>query len=445
MGRLFGTDGVRGFANKELTPELAYKLGRAGAYILTKDLQEKGKIIIGKDTRISGDMLEAALIAGITSVGVDVVRAGVIPTPGISYLTRFDKAQAGIVISASHNPFHDNGIKFFGSDGYKLPDAMEEEIERLVLDAEEEIVSAEGEKIGRVILDDEALDKYRKMLMSTINGDFSGLKVVLDCAHGAAYQLAPRILQELDAHVITIGDKPNGVNINHNCGSTHLEMLQKMVVETKADLGIAHDGDADRVLFVDRYGQVIDGDFIMVILALDLMKEDKLKDNKLVITVMSNLGLHLALKKAGVQLIETKVGDRYVLEAMKEQGAVLGGEQSGHIILLDHNTTGDGILTALQVLAIIKKTKKDLNQLAQQMKRLPQSLVNVRVSDKKKVMESPILAQAVSLGEERLAGEGRILVRPSGTEPLVRVMAEGPSEEVLENVIKEIVEVVEKL
>lgn len=445
MGRLFGTDGVRGFANKELTPELAYKLGRAGAYILTKDLQEKGKIIIGKDTRISGDMLEAALIAGITSVGVNVVRAGVIPTPGISYLTRFDQAQAGIVISASHNPFHDNGIKFFGSDGYKLPDAMEEEIERLVLDAEEEIVSAEGEKIGRVNLDDEALDKYRKMLMSTIQGDFSGLKVVLDCAHGAAYQLAPRILQELGAQVVTIGDEPNGVNINDNCGSTHMEMLQKMVVETKADLGIAHDGDADRVLFVDRYGQIVDGDFIMVILALDLMKENKLKDNKLVITVMSNLGLHLALKKAGVQLIETKVGDRYVLEAMKEQGAVLGGEQSGHIILLDHNTTGDGILTALQVLSVVKKTKTDLNELAQQMKRLPQSLVNVRVSDKKKVMESPILAQAVSTGEERLAGEGRILVRPSGTEPLVRVMAEGPSEEVLENVIKEIVEVVEKL
>lgn len=443
MGVMFGTDGVRGVANKELTPELALKLGRAGAYVLTRGTGNT-RLVIGRDTRISGDMLEAALIAGICSAGVDVLNVGVLPTPAIAHLTGTLNASGGVVISASHNPVADNGIKFFGPSGYKLSDRIEEEIESLV-NAPEAIPAPVGAGVGRCHVIADAADRYVQFLLGAVTTDLQGLKVVVDCANGAAYRVAPRVLRELGAEVIPINNTPDGVNINDACGSTHPGGLQEMVLACRADLGLAHDGDADRVLAVDARGNLVDGDRIMVICALDLKAKGKLARDTVVVTVMSNMGLHLALREAGVNVVETKVGDRYVLEECLRNGYTFGGEQSGHILFLDHNTTGDGLLTALQLLSVVKESGKPLAELAGRMERLPQILKNVRVEDKQTVMSSPALAEAIKQSEKRLAGQGRILVRPSGTEPLVRVMAEGRDMDELEIIVDELAQVVKKM
>lgn len=440
MGKLFGTDGVRGVANKGLTPNLAFHLGQAGAYVLSKE-HPHPRIIIGKDTRISGDMLEAALIAGICSVGADVLRVGVLPTPGIAFLTRTLDVSAGVVISASHNPVQDNGIKFFSSTGYKLPDAIEDEIEGILLSEEKPWEAPIGGEVGRVIEIHDAERRYMNFLKNTV-GRLDGLKVVLDTANGAASHVGPKLLKELGIEVIPICNQPDGVNINAACGSTHPETLQKAVLEHKADLGLANDGDADRLIAVDENGRVVDGDFIMVICALALKTKGKLARNALVVTVMSNLGLHIALKNAGIQIFETQVGDRYVMEELLRTGAKLGGEQSGHIIFLDHNTTGDGLLTALQLLSVMKEQGKSLSALAAQMQRLPQVLINARVQNKEKSMNHPEVLKKVEEVKKILGDSGRILVRPSGTEPLVRVMVEGQDQNQLKVLAQSVIDVI---
>ena len=436
MGVLFGTDGVRGVANSDLSPDLAYKLGRAGAHLLARS--NTRKVVIGRDTRISGDMLEAAMVAGICSAGVDVLKVGILPTPAIAYLTRELNAAAGVVISASHNPFEDNGIKFFGASGYKLPDQDEAEIETLVMDDCAGVPSPTGADIGRVYTVHDALERYAKFITASINTDLKGLKVVVDCANGAASEVAPLVYRELGAEVIPLCNTPDGLNINRGCGSTHPEALMEAVVSSGADIGLAHDGDADRVLAVDSAGRLVDGDQIMVICARNLKKKGCLAENKVAVTVMSNLGLHLALRESDIQVVETKVGDRYVLEELQRCGAKLGGEQSGHILFLDHNTTGDGILSALQLLAVMKEENQPLDSLASQMERLPQLQKNVRVADKSLVMGSPVLTAAVKEEEQKMGGSGRILVRPSGTEPLVRVMAEGRDMEQLSEIVEKL-------
>ncbi|MDQ0286997.1 phosphoglucosamine mutase [Desulfofundulus luciae] len=443
MGAIFGTDGVRGVANRELTPELALKLGRAGAYVLSRGLPG-ASLVVGWDTRISSDMLEAALTAGICSAGVNVLKVGVMPTASIAYLTRALGAAGGVVISASHNPMGDNGIKFFGASGYKLSDGMEEEIEQLV-SCPDRIPAPVGAGVGRAYPVVDAVDRYVAFLKDTVSCDFSGLKVVVDCANGAASRVAPRVLAELGAEVIPIFNTPDGVNINAGCGSTHPAALQEAVLEHGAHLGLAHDGDADRVIAVDGRGNPVDGDQIMVILARALQKKGRLAKNTVVATVMSNLGLDLALGQSGIRVLKTRVGDRYVLEELLRSGATFGGEQSGHIIMLDYNTTGDGILTALQLLQVVRETGATLQELAAQMEKLPQLLENVRVTDKDKVMNSPVLARAIREQEERLAGQGRILVRPSGTEPLVRVMVEGRDMDLLRSIAGELVDVIRKV
>ncbi|SHE90719.1 phosphoglucosamine mutase [Desulfofundulus australicus DSM 11792] len=443
MGAIFGTDGVRGVANRELTPELALKLGRAGAYVLSRGLPG-ASLVVGWDTRISSDMLEAALTAGICSAGVNVLKVGVMPTAAIAYLTRALGAAGGAVISASHNPMDDNGIKFFGASGYKLSDAMEEKIEQLLSNTAC-IPAPVGAGVGRIFPVADAADRYIAFLKDTVSCDFSGLKVVVDCANGAASRIAPRVLAELGAEVIPIFNTPDGVNINAGCGSTHPAALQEAVVEYGAHLGLAHDGDADRVIAVDGRGNLVDGDQIMVILARALQKKGRLARDTVVVTVMSNLGLDLALEKSGIRVLKTRVGDRYVLEELLRSGATFGGEQSGHIIMLDYNTTGDGILTALQLLQVVRETGATLQELAAQMEKLPQLLENVRVTDKEKVMGSPELARAIREQEERLGGQGRILVRPSGTEPLVRVMVEGRDMELLRSIAGELVEVIHRV
>ncbi len=442
MDKLFGTDGVRGVANRELTPELAFSLGQAGAYVLSKGHPHL-KIVIGKDTRISGDMLEAALIAGICSVGADVLRVGVLPTPGIAYLTRTLEACAGVVISASHNPVQDNGIKFFSSTGYKLPDAVEEEIEKIVLGKEKPWQDPVGENVGRVFEIKDAQKQYVDFLKSTV-GSLEGLRIVYDGANGAGYEVGPQVLKELGAELITLAVQPDGININEGCGSTHPELLQKAVLEHQAHIGLANDGDADRLIAVDEKGEVIDGDFIMVILALALKRQGKLKEDSLVVTVMSNLGLHIALKEAGITIYETQVGDRYVMEELLKTGAKLGGEQSGHIIFLEHNTTGDGLLTALQLLKVLKEEGKPLSELATQMERLPQVLINVQVKDKYKAMENPYVIQKVEEVRGYLGERGRILVRPSGTESLVRVMVEGEEQGKLVYLAQSVVDIIKR-
>ncbi|MFZ5641845.1 MAG: phosphoglucosamine mutase [Bacillota bacterium] len=447
MRKLFGTDGVRGVANKLLTPDLAYRLGRAGAYVLTKDFQGGAKptIVIGKDTRISGDMLEAALIAGICSVGVDVLRVGVMPTPAIAYLTRALEATAGVVISASHNPVEDNGIKFFAATGYKLPDEVEAQIEYLLDTSLNDLPSPTGADVGRVREVPDAADRYVEFAKSTVDVRLDGLKVVVDCANGAAYQVAPRILKELGAEVIAVYDGPDGININKECGSTHPEVVADKVREYGADIGFAHDGDADRVIAVDEKGGIVDGDFIMMICSTHLKECRKLPQDTVVVTVMSNMGLHLGLKKADIRVLETQVGDRYVLEELLRSGARFGGEQSGHIIFLDYNTTGDGIVTALQLISVVKKTGRSLSSLASQMQRLPQVLVNVRVTDKATAMKNPEVTAAIETGKAKLGDRGRILVRPSGTEPKVRVMAEGPDEAELQEIVDDIAAVLSRI
>lgn len=442
MARLFGTDGVRGIANKELTPELAFRLGKAGAYVLGK-AQKRAKIIIGKDTRISGDMLEAALAAGICSMGADVLRVGVLPTPAIAYLTRSMEGSAGVVISASHNPFEDNGIKFFDKSGYKLPDELEDEIEK-ALSYIDTVDMPAGSGVGRVIEVTDASSRYVNFLKNTAVR-LDGLKVVVDCANGAACQVGPRVLEELGARVIPLAARPDGLNINVDCGSTHPEFLAEEVLKEGADIGLAFDGDADRVIAVDEKGSIVDGDFIMLICALALKERDRLNRNTLVVTVMSNMGLHKALKDAGIGICQTKVGDRYVMEKLLETGAVLGGEQSGHIIFLEHSTTGDGLLSSLQLLSILQEKKAKLSELAAGMSRFPQVLINVRVKDKEKILTSSEVKEKVAEIEKHLGDEGRILVRPSGTESLIRVMLEGRLEDELQDLAGQVVELVKNL
>jgi phosphoglucosamine mutase len=445
MGRLFGTDGVRGVANEELTANLAYQLGKAGAYILKKG-NKAPKIVVGKDTRISGDMLEAALIAGICSVGGEAICVEVMPTPAIAYLTRYFNADAGVVISASHNPVEFNGIKFFNHQGYKLPDEIEDKIEDIIFRNCEEIVLPTGNEIGKRRIIDNAEELYIEFLKKTLDVDFKGLKIAMDCANGAAYSVAPKIFKELGAQVEVIYNEPDGTNINLSCGSTHPENLQKIVVERKCDFGVAFDGDADRLIAVDNKGEIVDGDKTMVICGLDLKDKGKLKDNTVVVTVMSNMGLDIALKENGCRTEKTKVGDRYVLENMLQNGYSLGGEQSGHVIFLDHNTTGDGLLTALQLAGVIVHQNKSLNELAKVMNIYPQVLVNAKVSNQKKndYMKDEVIQREIQKVEEHFHGKGRVLIRPSGTEPLVRVMIEGEKQEELDKIANDLAEIIEE-
>ena len=434
MGKLFGTDGVRGVANEELTCELAYKIGKCAAYVLTGEIKHKPKILIGKDTRISGDMLEAALTAGLCSVGAQVVHLGVIPTPAVAYLTRKYGADAGVVISASHNSAEYNGIKIFNSNGYKLNDDIEEHIERLILEDDSEITIPTGDDVGTVSRADSAVDDYVKFAKSTIDCDLTGMRIAVDCANGASCVSATKVLVDLGAEIYAVSNHPNGTNINLGCGSTHTEKFGEYVKNINVDIGLSFDGDADRLLVVDENGELIDGDKIMMICAENLKENGLLNKDTLVVTVMTNLGLILAAKEKGIKTVQTSVGDRYVLEEMLKSGYSLGGEQSGHIIFLDHNTTGDGLVSALQLLSIIKKTGKKVSDLAKVFKTLPQATVNAKVKNTTKydyVKDSVIMSEIENL-EKEFSESGRVLIRPSGTEPFVRVMIEGPSQTVVE-------------
>ncbi|EMW6180697.1 phosphoglucosamine mutase [Enterococcus faecalis] len=444
MGKYFGTDGVRGIANKELTPELAFKLGRYGGYVLSQheDSSRKPRVLVGRDTRISGEMLEQALIAGLLSVGIEVFQLGVISTPGVAYLTRLQKASAGVMISASHNPAEDNGIKFFGADGFKLVDDQEAEIEAL-LDAEEDTLprpSAEG--LGSLDKFPEGLLKYSQFLVQSIPGDLADMTVCLDAANGATATAVNRVFADLETDFYTMGTSPNGLNINDGVGSTHPEALAEMVVEKGADAGLAFDGDGDRIIAVDELGRIIDGDKIMYICAKYLAEKKRLKKDTIVTTVMSNLGFHKAVEEIGLKDVVTQVGDRYVVEEMRKNDYNFGGEQSGHMIFLDYNTTGDGMLSGIQLLNVMKQTGKKLSELADEVTIYPQKLVNIRVTDKNGAMEVPAIKAVVEQAEAEMNGEGRILVRPSGTEPLLRVMAEAPTQEKVDYYVDKIAEVV---
>lgn len=427
MSRLFGTDGVRGVANKELTPLLAMQLGQAGASVLTKETSHKPTIMVGCDTRISGDMLANALMAGVCSVGANAVYVGVVPTPAVAYLTRKNHMDAGVVISASHNPVEFNGIKFFDANGYKLPDAMEDEIEAIIKNDMKDLAFPTGTEIGSITYRTDAREDYVKHATEAIPVDLHGMKIVADCAEGASYYTSVEALKLLGADVVAIHNNPDGTNINAGCGSTHMEELMERVKAEKADVGLAFDGDADRLLAVDEKGNKVDGDQIMGIVGNYLKEQKKLKKDTIVATVMSNLGFFLMGEKQGIHMEQTKVGDRYVLERMRQIGANLGGEQSGHVIFLDENTTGDGLLSALHLLQVLVDTKKSLSELATIMEVLPQALVNAKVPNDKKnsYMENPQIADAIDALTKKFAGEGRVLIRPSGTEPLVRVMIEG--------------------
>jgi phosphoglucosamine mutase len=445
MGKLFGTDGVRGVANKDLTAQLAYQLGRAGAYILTNG-KKKSKIVIGRDTRISGDMLASALIAGILSIGSDALCVGIVPTPAVAYLTRYYGADAGVVISASHNPVEYNGIKFFSKNGLKLPDEMEKKIEEIIKNRKEIDMYPWGSSIGRKIELDDAIKQYTNFLKGTIPIDLRGLKIAVDCANGASYVAAPSLLSALGAEIKVIHHKPDGLNINLNCGSTYPEEIQKLVTNCGADIGLAFDGDADRVIAVDEKGEIIDGDKIMAICATALKEKGRLAKNTVVATVMSNMGLDKALQKSGCRIVKTKVGDRYVLEKMQQEGYVLGGEQSGHIIFLEHNTTGDGLLSALQLLAVMKEKNQSLSKLASIMTKYPQVLINAKVNNEKKrnYMDDEVIAAEIKNLEDIMAEEGRVLIRPSGTEPLVRVMLEGKNQEQMQSLAQELAKLIEE-
>ena len=427
MSRLFGTDGVRGVANKELTPLLAMQLGQAGASVLTKETSHKPTIMVGCDTRISGDMLANALMAGVCSVGANAVYVGVVPTPAVAYLTRKNHMDAGVVISASHNPVEFNGIKFFDANGYKLPDAMEDEIEAIIKNDMKDLAFPTGTEIGSITYRTDAREDYVKHATEAIPVDLHGMKIVADCAEGASYYTSVEALKLLGADVVAIHNNPDGTNINAGCGSTHMEELMERVKAEKADVGLAFDGDADRLLAVDEKGNKVDGDQIMGIVGNYLKEQKKLKKDTIVATVMSNLGFFLMGEKQGIHMEQTKVGDRYVLERMRQIGANLGGKQSGHVIFLDENTTGDGLLSALHLLQVLVDTKKPLSELATIMEVLPQALVNAKVPNDKKnsYMENPQIADAIDALTKKFAGEGRVLIRPSGTEPLVRVMIEG--------------------
>lgn len=427
MGKLFGTDGVRGKANGEiLNPDLAYRLGLAGAhYFIQSSPNPYGQMVVGRDTRISGQMLEAALIAGITSVGVDVILLGELPTPTVAFLSKSLEVDGGVMISASHNPYYDNGIKFFDAGGYKLMDRVETEIEKLIFDGLEKIPLAIGEQVGRIYTIDDPLKIYIDHIKATIKGDLSGLKVIVDCAHGAAFKAAPRLLRELGADLKVIYAEPNGININQGCGSTHPKELQQLAVAHQA-IGIAHDGDADRLIAVDEKGGLVNGDVVMAICGLDMMKKGLLNDNNIVVTNYSNLGLKELMEAHGGSISETKNGDRYVLERMIKKGYNLGGEQSGHIIFLDHATTGDGLLSAVQLLSVVHNSGKKLFQLADQVRVWPQLNDKVLVKRKEEFAVNEAVQRAIDEAESRLKAKGgRLLVRPSGTESVVRIMLEG--------------------
>ncbi|MCR4686191.1 MAG: phosphoglucosamine mutase [Lachnospiraceae bacterium] len=445
MGRMFGTDGVRGVANEELTPQLAMQLGQAGAYVLSKETKHKPTIMVGCDTRISGDMLANALMAGACSVGANAVYVGVLPTPAVAYLAKKYKVDAGVVISASHNPVEFNGIKFFDGNGYKLPDALEDEIEALIKNNMDGVKFPTGSGVGKIKYRTDAREEYINHSIKSVNVSLDGLKIVADCAEGASYYTSVEALKELGASVIAIHNNPDGTNINANCGSTHMEELCARVVAEKADLGLAFDGDADRLLAVDENGKLVDGDQIMAIVGNYMKEKGTLAQNTIVVTVMSNLGFTIMAKEHDIHLEVTKVGDRYVLERMKEIGAVLGGEQSGHIIDLNHNTTGDGLLTALLLLQVVVESGKKLSELASIMEVLPQALVNAKVPTHKKdkYMEYPEIAQAIKELEDKFGGEGRVLIRPSGTEPLVRVMIEGKDQKLIEDEAKKLAELIQ--
>ena len=444
--RLFGTDGVRGVANRDLTAELAYRLGFAAACVLGQRPGGAGGrsfFLIGKDTRTSGDMLEAALTAGIMAAGVDVHLVGIIPTPGVAYLTRMSHAAAGVMISASHNPVEDNGIKFFGGDGFKLIDAMEDEIEAM-MDRAKECERPVGTGVGRRT--DHGLDAsdYVDFLVGTVKHRFDGLNVAIDAANGAAYDVAKAVFTSLGATVFAFADRADGECINVNCGSTYPDFIAQKVRETGADVGFAFDGDADRLIAVDERGDTVDGDRAMLICGRHMLAQGELRGHTIVTTVMSNYGFVKAARDLGIELVRTAVGDRYVMEAMREGGFILGGEQSGHVIFLNYNTTGDGILTALQLLGVMVETKRPLSELAAVMRSYPQVLVNVRVKDKTAWRSNEAIAEAIRLAEEAIGGDGRILVRESGTEPIVRVMAEGSTEAAVRGLVDAIVEVVER-
>jgi phosphoglucosamine mutase len=442
--KLFGTDGIRGKANHfPMTGEIAFEVGRAAAYVLKKK-NGLNKILIGKDTRLSGYMLESALTSGICSMGTNVVLVGPLPTPGIAFVTRSLRADAGVVLSASHNPYDDNGIKFFSSDGFKLPDSMESEIERVMFSKRLEKIRPEGAGIGKATRIDDAAGRYIEYVKSTFpkGRTLEGTRVVIDCSNGSAYKITPFTLSELGADVIAIYDRPDGMNINVNCGTTHPENMQRAVLEYRADIGIAHDGDADRTIICDEKGEIVDGDKIMAICALDMKKKGTLRGNAVVATVMSNFGFEMYLKKSGIKVIRTRVGDRYVVEEMIKKGCNLGGEQSGHIIFLDHNTTGDGPITALQVLATMCKKEKRLSDLASLIPIYPQVLINVPVSRPQDIENFSKITSAIKKAEKRL-NNGRILVRPSGTEPKIRVMVEGDNMDEISTIAEEIAEVIQ--
>ncbi|MFF2091208.1 phosphoglucosamine mutase [Paenibacillus sp. NPDC058174] len=443
MGKYFGTDGVRGVANSELTPELAYKIGRCGGYVLTGKA-DKPKVVIGLDTRISGPMLESALIAGLLSIGASVVRLGVVSTPAVAYITRELKADAGVMISASHNPVQDNGIKFFGGDGFKLSDETELAIEQLIDAETDELPRPVGGDIGSVFTDEDAKYRYLSYLKTTIKGEFAGLKIVLDCANGSAYELAPKVFEELGATIITVGAEPDGRNINAGVGSTHPEYLREQVLAHGADLGLSFDGDADRLIAIDDLGEEVDGDYILAICGDALKRAGKLNGETVVTTVMANIGFFKATERIGLKTAQTAVGDRYVMEEMRRGGFNLGGEQSGHVIFLDHNTTGDGILTALQLVDTLVASGRKLSELKTLMSKYPQVLINVRVADKSLYAGNEAIAAAVESVEAELGDNGRVLVRPSGTESLIRVMAEGPDKDQIEGYVARIVDVVKQ-
>lgn len=446
MGRLFGTDGVRGVANTELTCEMAYMLGKAGAFVLSGENAHRPRILVGKDTRRSGDMLESALVAGICSAGAHAVLAGVIPTPAVACLVRKYGFDAGVVISASHNPAEFNGIKFFNSEGYKLPDEIEERMERIILDHAEEIPNPAGDQVGTVHTLESAVEDYVNYAIHTIKTDLSGLKIALDCANGASSVTSPEAIGRLGAETLVINNAPDGMNINKGCGSTHLDMLKRFTVENQCHLGLAFDGDADRVLAIDETGRLVDGDHIMAIIGLDLKNKGQLAHNTIVATVMSNMGFDEMARNNGLNIIKAPVGDRYVLEKMLEGGFVLGGEQSGHVIMTLHNTTGDGLVTALKLLSVLKESGKNLSELNAIMKDYPQVLRNARVSNDKKYSyrEDPVIAEHCTRLEQAFHGEGRVLIRPSGTEPLVRVMIEGKDQAYITEKAEELVRIIEE-
>ena len=446
MARLFGTDGVRGVANTELTGDLAFRLGRAGAYVLTKEKKHAPRILVAMDTRISGDMLESALVAGICSVGAHAVVAGVIPTPAVAYLVRKYRLDAGVMISASHNPVEYNGIKFFDEQGYKLSDELEDEIEDILMSRPEILPSPTGIGLGTKGYAEEALDDYLAFLTKTTTEKFGGIKVALDCANGAAYKAAPLAMLDLGASLCIIHNEPDGTNINDKCGSTHMEDLKALVVENGADIGFAFDGDADRCLAVDEKGELIDGDKILAICGLDMKQRGCLEKDTIVGTVMSNLGLTMMGREHGIDILQTAVGDRYVLERMLADGYNIGGEQSGHVIFLDYNSTGDGVLTAIQLLSVLKRSGKKASELASIMQVMPQVLVNARVNNAKKnnYMDDAEVRKGIEELEKEFSQDGRVLIRTSGTEPLVRVMIEGKDIEKMDKAARKLAALIEE-